>query len=122
MNLPHGKASLLAACVLLLASHGLTAQKHAQASEEYVPLPDPGYGLFYHDADDQPNVATRWGYHDGWEDGRKDRNHGETVDPKTKTRYVRPPEHDLEGRIDHDTYEKQYRQSYQHGYEHGSRI
>ncbi|MCU1312679.1 MAG: hypothetical protein JWM54_436 [Acidobacteriaceae bacterium] len=90
------------------------------ASSEYVPLPDPGYGFYYHDSDAEPNIATRWGYHDGWEDGRRDRNHGETAEAKDKPRFSRPANHDLEGRLSRDQYQSLYRQAYQRGYEHGA--
>jgi hypothetical protein len=67
-------------------------------------------------------VADRWGYHDGWEDGRHDRNHGDTFQPQDKDRYTMPPEHGGHIGITRDQYIKEYRGAYVHGYEHGSRL
>jgi hypothetical protein len=106
----------------VLATAVSLAGQSKQASSEYVPLPDPGYGLYYHDSEDQPNIATRWGYHDGWEDGRRDRNGGESGEAKDKPRYLKPPNHDLEGKLSRDQYQVLYKQSYQRGYEHGAKL
>jgi hypothetical protein len=114
-----GRLSLIA-FVLLATTVSLIGQGN-KVSSQYVPLADPGYGLYYHDSDDQPSLATRWGYHDGWEDGRRDRNHGDTVEAKDKPHYLRPTNHDLEGRLSRDQYQSLYRQSYQRGYEHGAK-
>jgi hypothetical protein len=109
----------LSACLLLVTTASLTGQGKRLPSG-YVPLPDPGYGLYFHDGDDQPNLATRWGYHDGWEDGRRDRNSGETAEAKDKPHFTRPPNHDPEGRLSRDQYQTLYRQAYRRGYEHGA--
>lgn len=121
MQFPSRRSLVLSAILLVVTTASLSSQTQ-KAPSEYVPLPDPGYGLYYHDSDDQPNVATRWGYHDGWEDGRRDRNHGETGEAKEKPRYLRPTNHDTEGKLSHDQYQILYRQSYQRGYEHGSKL
>jgi len=74
-----------AACVgALVLACGLRGQSSANAGS-YVPLPQPGYGLFFQDSAGAPNVASRWGYNDGWEDGRHDRNHGETAKVEEKS-------------------------------------
>jgi hypothetical protein len=105
---------------LVLAS-GLRGQSPASAGS-YVPLPQPGYGLYYQDSAGAPNVASRWGYNDGWEDGRHDRNHGETAKVEEKERFTMPPEHGVHAGMTRDQYIKVYRQAYMHGYEHGSRL
>jgi hypothetical protein len=111
---------LLCAGALVLAC-GLGGQSAASAGS-YVPLPQPGYGLFYQDSAGAPNVASRWGYNDGWEDGRHDRNHGETAKVEDKERYTMPPEHGVHAGMTRDQYIKVYQQAYRHGYEHGSRL
>jgi hypothetical protein len=110
--------ALLSAGLLLLTC-GLRAQSPANAGS-FVPPPDPGYGLYYQDSAGAPNVASRWGYNDGWEDGRHDRNHGETAQVDEKDRYTIPPDHG--SRVPRDQYIRVYRQAYRQGYEHGSRL
>jgi hypothetical protein len=106
---------------MLLLTGGLWGQSRAY-SGSYVPLPDPGYGLYYQDSAGAPNLASRWGYNDGWEDGRRDRNHGDTAQVQEKDRYTIPPDHGVHPGITRDQYIRAYRQAYTHGYEHGSRI
>lgn len=89
---------------------------------ESVPHPEPGYGLYYHDPDQSPDVAARWGYYDGWSDGRHDRNHGDSFSPEDKEHYQLPPEHTRPEAMTWDSYVREYRQAYARGYKHGSRI
>jgi hypothetical protein len=35
------------------------ARAQSGGAIDYAPLPDPGYGLYYHDAQGAPNAATR---------------------------------------------------------------
>lgn len=88
----------------------------------FVPLPDPGYGLFYHDTEGAPNAATRWGYHEGWLAGRHDRNHGEVANPQEKGAYASPRKHGSYAGMTQSQYEKLYRIAYLQGYQHGSRL
>lgn len=111
---------VISAGALVLAC-GLRGQSAANPGS-YVPLPQPGYSLYYQDSAGAPNVASRWGYNDGWEDGRHDRNHGETAKVEEKERYTMPPEHGVHAGMTRDQYIKVYRQAYMHGYEHGSRL
>ena len=113
--------------ILLLFSAGMLSLTSLLGGQSrptpgpFVPLPDPGYGLYYHDTG-APNVPARWGYHDGWTDGRHDRNHGDTLVVQDKEQYKMPPEHGGHLGITRDNYIKAYREAYIHGYEHGSRI
>jgi hypothetical protein len=104
---------------LLLSVHGLAAQ--SGSASETVPS-DPGYGLYYHDAEAAPNLATRWGYHDGWEDGRHDRDHGDTLAPQDKPHYITPTEHGTHFAMTREQYKQAYRTAYARGYQHGSRL
>jgi hypothetical protein len=112
--------ALLSAGLLLLTC-GLRGQSRANPGT-FVPLPDPGYGLYYQDSAGAPNVASRWGYNDGWEDGRHDRNHGDTVQVEEKDKYTIPPDHGSHPGVTRDQYIRIYRQAYRQGYEHGSRL
>jgi hypothetical protein len=85
-------------------------------------MPDPGYGLYYHDSQEAPAYATRWGYHDGWTEGRHDRNHGDTLTAQEKDHFQMPPEHGAHEGMTREQYVKQYREAYARGYQHGSRI
>jgi hypothetical protein len=91
-------------------------------ASEAVPQQDPGYGLYYHDPQAAPNVATRWGYHDGWEDGRRDRNHGDDLRPQDKAHYLTPIDRGTHFGMTRDRYAQAYRVAYLRGYEHGSRL
>ena len=92
------------------------------SSPGYVPLPDPGYGLYFHDSEGAPNVATRWGYHDGWEDGRHDRDQGQVASAETKPRFLSPVDRGGHPGSPLEAYQRLYRQAYVHGYSHGSRL
>jgi hypothetical protein len=104
---------------LVLCVHAVGAQ--SQSATGTVPS-DPGYGIYYHDAEAAPNLATRWGYHDGWEDGRQDRNHGDVLRPEDKPHYMTPPEHGAHFGVTRQQYNQAYRSAYSRGYEHGSRL
>lgn len=121
MKIVRWSMSLICAGVMLSAAGGAGAQSKP-APAEYVPLPDPGYGLYFHDTVATPNVATRWGYHDGWTEGRHDRNHGDTHPAQEKEHYLMPPDHGAHSGLSRDQYVKVYRVAYSHGYEHGSRL
>jgi hypothetical protein len=98
------------------------ARAQSGTAADYAPLPDPGYGLYYHDTQGAPNVTVRWGYHDGWTDGRHDRNHGDTHRAQDKEHYLMPPDHGAHPGMTHDQYVKAYRDAYIHGYERGTRL
>jgi hypothetical protein len=80
-------------CAAALLAAASAAEAQWVAPTERLPLPDPGYGLYYQDAQSVPNVAARWGYHDGWTDGRHDRNHHDTYRAEEKDNYIKPPDH-----------------------------
>jgi hypothetical protein len=92
-------------------------------SSAYSSIPqDPGYLLYFHDADNAPNLADRWGYHDGWMDGRRSRNLGVTdVVLEEQPKYAAPPEHDRPAGLTRTQYIREYRAAYLHGYAQGTR-
>lgn len=117
--LPSCAANLLCFAVALLAP-AMNGQSKPAAGP-FVPPPDPGYTLYYHDTG-EPNVGARWGYHDGWTDGRHDRSRGEDAMAQDKEQYKMPPEHGGHPGITREAYMRIYREAYQKGYQHGSRI
>lgn len=123
-RVPHARMSVrsvfIAALFVFLMS-GAGAQSNESATLP-VPPPDPGYGLYYHDSQSAPVAANRWGYHDGWSEGRRDRNHGDSFTPEEKDHYQQPPEHGGHPGMTREQYVKQYRTAYTHGYQHGARI
>lgn len=91
-------------------------------SEGYLPPPDPGYGLYYHGDQGLIEQAVRWGYHEGWKQGREDRNRGHEADPKGSGNYQRAPEHGDNPGLSREQYQRVYRNAFLHGYEHGYRL
>jgi hypothetical protein len=106
---------LSSCCICVIA-------QSSTSGHEPLPMPDPGYGLYYHDSQEAPAYATRWGYHDGWTEGRHDRNHGDTLTAQEKDHFQMPPEHGAHEGMTREQYVKQYREAYARGYQHGSRI
>jgi hypothetical protein len=113
---------LIVVAVLLLPVSSAVLAQSRNPSGQFIPPPDPGYTLYYHDSDSAPSFSMRWGYHDGWEDGRRDRNHGDEFHAQDKDRYTSPPEHGGHLGITRSAFVKAYREAYAHGYEHGSRL
>ncbi len=115
--------TLFTFCAILIASLSCLAQGQSDTPPpSLVPPPDPGYSLYYHDPVGSPDLAARWGYHDGWTEGRHDRNHGDVFDAQDKEHYVMPPEHGGHPGITRNQYVTNYRLAYSRGYKHGSRI
>jgi hypothetical protein len=114
-------------CMVLVCGWAMLIYVQATSAQsgpgaEALPPLDPGYGLYYHDPQATPNMATRWGYHDGWEDGRRDRNHGDTLPPQNKPHYLTPIDRGMHSGMTRDQYTAAYRVAYVRGYEHGSRL
>lgn len=113
---------ILMVCAMAASSGVSRAQSEDQPAPSMVPPPDPGYSLYYHDSEASPDFADRWGYHDGWTDGRHDRNHGDTLEAADKDHFKLPPEHGGHTGITREQYVKNYRAAYLRGYQHGSRL
>jgi hypothetical protein len=118
----HCGVNWLSLCVALaFAACTMGAQTtHAKLPQGDLPMPDPGYSLYYHESLSEPDTAARWGYHDGWTDGRHDRNHGSVEKAADKSQYHTAPDHGTHG-VARETYIRIYREAYTHGYERGSR-
>jgi hypothetical protein len=106
---------------LAFVALGLAASATGQA-DNYLPPPDPGYGLYYHGDQGLLEKATRWGYHDGWIQGREDRQFGRESDPKARDNFQKPPDHGRTPGITESQYQRVYQGAFLHGYEHGYRL
>jgi hypothetical protein len=86
-----------------------------------LPFRAPGYELYYHDDSGPAAFANRWGYFDGWTEGRHDRQLGISIDPKELDRYKLAPDHGMHPGLDRERYKSLYRTAYLRGYERGSK-
>jgi hypothetical protein len=115
------RITLFYGVLLVVSPWAAIAQSHSDTTGN-IPLPDPGYGLFYHDTQEAPDFAARWGYHDGWTDGRRDRNLGESGAAEETGRFKSPPDHNKSVGLTRDQYVRGYRQAYVRGYSQGMRL
>lgn len=101
-----------------------TETNGAQEDMPVVGLPSrvPGYELYYHNDSGPAAFANRWGYFDGWTEGRHDRQVGVSVDPKEHDRYKLAPDHGQHPGLDREKYKSLYRTAYLRGYERGSKL
>jgi hypothetical protein len=106
--------------IMLLVS--AAGAQSANSNAEYLPPPDPGYGLYFHQSDGALEKPQRWGYHDGWMRGRLDRSQGHQQDPKQQTAYTKGLRHGTFGALPEEQYLRVYRSAYLRGYEHGYRL
>jgi len=86
-----------------------------------LPARAPGYELYYRNEDRSLAFATRWGYFDGWRDGKHDSELGITKLPADQDRYKLVPDHGLHPGIPRTEYKTAYRAAYLHGFEHASK-
>jgi len=107
-------------CVAYAISTAYAQSTHSDA--EYLPPPDPGYGLYFHGDDGALEKPQRWGYHDGWLQGRRDRSEGRQQDPRKEEAYTKGLHHGAFGDLPEEQYLRVYRSAYLRGYEHGRRI
>lgn len=106
---------------ILLMMGGASAQS-ARTDTEYLPPPAPGYHLYFHDDDGAVEKPERWGYHDGWMQGKLDRSEGHQQDPKRQAAYAKGLRHGLSWELPEEQYLRVYRSAYLRGYEHGYRL
>ena len=86
-----------------------------------LPPPDPGYRIYYHGSLGEAETVVRWAYHEGWQQGRADRNRGVDVRPQDTDPYKTAPEHGNTPKINRTQYQRLYREAFSRGYEHGHR-
>ncbi len=86
-----------------------------------LPARAPGYELYYPSEDHNIAFATRWGYFDGWRDGKHDSELGITKVPVDQDHYKLVPDHGMHPGIPRTEYKTAYRTAYLHGYDHASR-
>lgn len=109
--------------LLLTAASLLIPPLQAQSSAFPVGLPfrAPGYEHYYHTEQLSSAFATRWGYFDGYRDGKHDRELGKTTNPMDHDRFKLVPDHGTHPDIPRAQYKTIYREAYLHGYEYGSK-
>ena len=83
-----------------------------------LPARAPGYELYYRNEDRSLAFATRWGYFDGWRDGKHDSELGILKPPTDQDRYKLVPDHGLHPGIPRTEYKIAYRTAYLHGFDH----
>lgn len=92
-----------------------------QAPPVGLPARAPGYELYYRNEDQNIAFATRWGYYDGWRDGKHDSQLSLSKPPIEQDRYKLVPDHGLHPGIPRTTYKTVYRTAYLHGFDYGSK-
>jgi hypothetical protein len=114
------RLALPAAGLIFSAGLGMASAQYGPPPPRDLPPADPGYSEYYHEDNAAPNYAARVGYHDGWADGRHDKETGHSFRPTQDDHYKNAPEygHPPMGRKE---YKDIYRQAYVHGYERGYR-
>lgn len=95
--------------------------KKQQGPSVGLPARAPGYELYYRNEDQNMAFATRWGYYDGWRDGKHDSELSLSKPPTEQDRYKLVPDHGLHPDIPRTTYKTVYRTAYLHGYDYGSK-
>ena len=119
-GISRGHAALALFAVLFL----IPCISKAQTTAVPVGLPAraPGYDHYYHSEQPSTAFATRWGYSDGYEDGKRDRNFGNNKAAEDQDRYKMVPDHGLHPDIPRARYKTLYRSAYLNGYNYGSKF
>jgi hypothetical protein len=96
----------------------------AQSGAFPVGLPSraPGYERYYQSEQGSSVFATRWGYFDGYRDGKHDRELGKSPAPTDQDRFKLVPDHGTHPEISRTSYRSIYREAYLHGYEYASKF
>ena len=87
-----------------------------------LPARAPGYEHFYQSEQASTAFATRWGYFDGYQDGKRDRELGKSPAPMDQDRYKLVPDHGYHPNLSRATYKTIYQQAYLRGYGYGSQF
>ena len=95
--------------------------KKQQGPPMGLPARAPGYELYYRNEDQNMAFATRWGYYDGWRDGKHDSQLSLSKPPTEQDRYKLVPDHGLHPDIPRTAYKAAYRTAYLHGYDYGAK-
>jgi hypothetical protein len=84
-----------------------------------LPARAPGYEHYYTSEQASSVFATRWGYFDGYQDGKHDREFGKNPAPMDQDRFKLVPDHGTHPEITRAKYKSLYREAYLHGYDYG---
>jgi hypothetical protein len=109
----------LAACLLVICIFALGwPDLFAQSAPLPVGLPAraPGYDHYYRSEQASTVFATRWGYFDGYQGGKHDREFGKEPAPTEQDRYKLVPDHGVHPDLPRAKYKTIYQQAYLQGY------
>jgi hypothetical protein len=106
---------------LLFCTYQLLSQS-PRLDEAVLPPAAPGYHIYFRDDDGLLIKPERWGYHDGWLQGRLDISEGRQRDTKTNADSIKVLLHGTAGNLPESQYRRVYRSAYLRGYEHGYRL
>jgi len=95
--------------------------KKQQGPPVGLPARAPGYEIYYRSEDHNIAFATRWGYYDGWRDGKHDSELSLSKPATEQDRYKLVPDHGIHPDISRTAYKTAYRTAYLHGYDYGSK-
>jgi len=87
-----------------------------------LPARAPGYEHYYSSEEPSTAFATRWGYFDGYQDGKRDREFDKPAAPTEQDRYKTVPDHGLHPNLPRLQYKSLYRSAYLNGYAYGSKL
>ena len=106
-----------AAGLLLILSTPVFLNAQEASVPVALPARAPGYEHYFHPEQPATAFATRWGYHDGYDDGKRDRTEGKPSVPTDQDRYKLVPDHGYHPDIPRAKYKTLYRSAYMDGYE-----
>ena len=109
--------------MVLFVLCGIPLVLPAQQSGLPVGLPAraPGYEHYYRDEQPATAFASRWGYHDGYEDGKRNKELGTGTQATEQDRYKLVPDHGLHADIPRAKYKTLYRSAYLNGYQYATK-
>lgn len=122
-SLHAGKSGRVYLRLLRGAAFVLATTATAQQSSMPVGLParPPGYEHYFRSEQPSTAFATRWGYFDGYQDGKHDRLVGKPPAPSEQDRYKLVPDHGIHPDLPRAKYKVLYREAYMFGYQYGSK-
>jgi hypothetical protein len=85
---------------------------------DHPPDEPAGYGDYYHENTQSPDLPARWGYRAGFDDGASDAAKGHSYRPTEDDHFKKVPEIPMTG-MSRQQIKDRYREAYVHGYERG---
>lgn len=117
-----GRLTILLMVLVVHLNSATSMEAQSTAFPVGLPARAPGYEHYYRSEQASSVFATRWGYFDGYQDGKHDRELGRTPSPMEQDRIKVVPDHGVHPEIPRAMYKTIYREAYLHGYEYGSKL